>query len=94
MMSKGKWIKTNNSQCYHGKVPTFYEYVTLLRTLWNKDTRRKLNPDDDSVQLRYEILLEDLKKSRFRDYKKSSYDFLMKTGLQKRQKKLTPRNKK
>lgn len=93
-MSKGKWVKTNDARCYHGKIPTFYEYTTLLRTLWNKDTRKKLSPDNDSVQLRYDSLMEDLKKPRFRDYKKSSYDFLRRTGLIERQKKLTPRNKK
>lgn len=94
-MSKGTWVNTEKTRCYHGKIPTLQEFTDLIRLRWHKKTRKKFSPDNkEMMEIRYNSLLEDLNKSRFRDYKKSSYDFLIKSGLQSKQKKLTPRNKK
>lgn len=93
-MSKGKWIKTNTSPCYKGDIPTFEEYTELLKSFYSKRviTHRRAY-DRDFVATKWRSLIEDMKKTRFRDYSKSNYNLLMKTGLIKRQKRLLPKSK-
>lgn len=97
MRSSGKDIKNKRrtNLCYSGHIPSYEEFVDILVKMFKKRTRDDYNPLNADFTLRkYNILLEDIKKPYFRNYKKSSYNFLVNSGLYVRTKLTQPRFKK
>lgn len=82
--AKNKTIKQN--PIYKGPIPTFDAFVNLYTQL--------VVPNEEVMRKKYESLMNDLKKTRFMDYRKTNYDFLTKVGLHQRMKPLIPRFKK
>lgn len=78
MRTIGSRNKQKTEPCYKGPSLSYEAFVNLYIQI--------RQPSDEEMQKKYRRFLEDIKKAKFRTYKRTNYDLLVKTGLHIRKK--------
>lgn len=78
MRTTGSKNKPKSEPCYKGPSLSYEAYVTLYMKIHQ--------PSEAKMLENYERFMADIKKTKFSEYRKSNYDFLVKTGLYQRRK--------
>lgn len=78
MRTIGSRNKQKTEPCYKGPSMSYDAFVTLYIKI--------RQPTEEEMYKKYQRFLEDIKKTKFRTYRKTNYDLLVKTGLHIRKK--------
>ena len=70
-MSKGNWLP--RPPAYKGAIPSFDAFVQLYMFV--------RCPSEEKLKQKYDRFLEDTKKTNFRQWNRTNYDFIVKAGL-------------